>query len=125
MENKKCPKCNIEKPNTSEYFYLRVDRNGKTQAYCKECNLDNTAKRQQAFKQKLVEIKGGKCVMCGYCKNNAALHFHHIDPKEKDFGFSKFRATAFNKNKEKILQELDKCILVCANCHAEIHSRKV
>lgn len=120
--NKKCPRCGETKPNTTEYFYVRPDRNGKTHSYCKACNHQNTLDRQRKFKQRLVDIKGGKCVQCGYSKSNAALQFHHVDPEEKDFDFSKFRLTSFEKNKDKILKELDKCILVCANCHAEIHA---
>jgi hypothetical protein len=122
MQYKKCPKCQELKPITEEYFYIRPDRNGKMQSYCKVCNHINVLNRQREFKKKLVDLKGGKCIKCGYNKSNAALQFHHIDPEKKDFNFSKYRNTSFEKNKDAILAELDKCILVCANCHAEIHS---
>lgn len=122
MDKKQCPKCGETKPNTKEYFYVRPDRNGKTQSYCKVCNHQNTLDRQRKFKKKLVDIKGCECVKCGYNKSNAALHFHHVNPEEKDFNFAKYRNTSFEKNKDKILAELDKCILVCSNCHAEIHA---
>jgi len=122
MSEKQCPKCKETKPNTKEYWYMRPDRNGRTQSYCKACNHQNVLQRKRNFKQKLVDYKGGKCVKCGYSKSNAALQFHHLDPAEKDFNFGQFRHTSFEKNKDKILAELDKCILVCANCHSEIHS---
>lgn len=67
-------------------------------------------------KEELVEYKGGKCEICGYNKCITALHFHHKDPNEKDFSISR-KSYSFEKLKE----EADKCILVCANCHAEIH----
>ena len=116
----KCSKCNQEEPNP--YVVKSGSRKGKVHSHCRKCIHQNTLDRQRAFKQKLVDIKGGKCVKCGYNKSNAALQFHHLDPEEKDFQFSKYRLTSFEKNKDKIMKELDKCILVCANCHAEIHS---
>ena len=67
-------------------------------------------------KLKLVEHKGGKCEICGYDKNISALEFHHL--YDKEFEISKKKLVTIN---DQILQELDKCILVCANCHREIH----
>lgn len=67
-------------------------------------------------KIKLVEYKGGKCQICGYNKSKNALHFHHLDPNEKDFSISG-KSLSFDKLKT----EVDKCILVCSNCHSEIH----
>jgi hypothetical protein len=121
MNKKQCPKCKETKLETKDYWYFRSDRNGRTQSYCKACNHQNVLDRQRKFKQKLVDVKGGECVKCGYKKSNAALQFHHLNPAEKDFNFAKYRLTSFEKNKEEILAELDKCILVCANCHSEIH----
>jgi len=68
-------------------------------------------------KIKLVEYKGGKCEKCGYDKCIRALDFHHIDPLQKDFDISS-NSYSF----EKMKKEADKCILVCANCHREIHA---
>lgn len=68
-------------------------------------------------KIKSIEYLGGKCKICGYEKCKTALHFHHLDPKEKAFGISSKASWGF----EKIKSELDKCILLCSNCHAEIH----
>jgi 5-methylcytosine-specific restriction endonuclease McrA len=67
-------------------------------------------------KLKLVESKGGKCQICGYNKSINALHFHHLDPNEKDFTISG-KSVSF----EKLKKEVDKCVLVCSNCHSEIH----
>jgi DNA invertase Pin-like site-specific DNA recombinase len=67
-------------------------------------------------KKKLVEYKGGKCVGCGYSKSIRALHFHHIDPSTKEFNIG-----SSNYNMDRMLIEVDKCILVCSNCHSEIH----
>lgn len=68
-------------------------------------------------KEKLIEYKGGKCQLCGYNKCTTALEFHHLNPSQKDFTIS-----GGTKSFEKAKIEADKCILVCANCHREIHS---
>lgn len=65
----------------------------------------------------LIQYKGGQCERCGYNKCTRALEFHHIDPTLKDFGVSKCLTTDMSTLKK----EVDKCILLCSNCHAEIH----
>ena len=77
-----------------------------------------TRKRKQ-IKRDSVEYLGGKCSICGYDKCIDALEFHHKDPSQKEFGIARNgHIRAWSKTK----QELKKCILVCANCHREIHS---
>lgn len=68
-------------------------------------------------KTKLVEYKGGKCQCCGYNRCIRALEFHHLDPSQKDFTIS-----GKSKSFEMLKKEADKCILVCSNCHKEIHA---
>lgn len=77
----------------------------------------NTIDYRKRMKVKMVEYKGGKCQICGYDKCIEALDFHHINPKEKDFSIS-----GGTRSFETLKPELDKCILVCANCHREIHA---
>ena len=69
----------------------------------------------------MVEYKGGKCQKCGYDKYIGALEFHHLNPEEKDFNLSKLKANSFN---HVVIEELNKCILVCSNCHREIHGEQ-
>jgi hypothetical protein len=76
------------------------------------------AKRRRKLRDLAIEYGGGKCQRCGYKKSNRALSFHHRDPSKKDFGLS---ARGLTRSWEKTKVELDKCILVCANCHMEIH----
>jgi predicted DNA-binding protein YlxM (UPF0122 family) len=71
-------------------------------------------------KLRLIEYKGGECEICGYNKCASALHFHHLYTDEKDFGVSG-KSLSF----EKLKHEVDKCIMVCSNCHAEIHEGNV
>lgn len=63
-----------------------------------------------------VKYKGGKCEICGYNKCMRALHFHHLNPTKKDFKISNG-----TKSLSRIIPEIDKCMLVCSNCHCEIH----
>jgi hypothetical protein len=85
-------------------------------------NKNNITKSQAVInwrkrkKQELVEYKGGCCERCGYNKSTRALQFHHLDPNEKDFTISRKSYSI-----ERLKKEVDKCILVCANCHLEIH----
>lgn len=75
-------------------------------------------KRRIKLRQMARAYKGDKCEICGYDTCARALSFHHLDPKKKEFGISDKGLT---RSWEKIKAELDKCILVCANCHMEIH----
>lgn len=110
-----CSRCEDTKP--LDEFYNRRGKEGGS-VYCKICTSNQTVERQRAFKEKAVEYKGGCCVKCGYNKYQGALEFHHLDPKEKDFSISRVKSYSFS-NAIKI--ELDKCVLVCSNCHKEIH----
>lgn len=76
--------------------------------------------KRYKIKKELVDYKGGKCELCGYNKSLRALQFHHTNPNEKDFNIGGI--TTLN---EMIMKELDKCILVCANCHSEIHDNNI
>ena len=68
-------------------------------------------------KQKLVEALGSCCQICSYRKCNQVLELHHIDPTQKDFHMSQMNRQSWAKIKE----EASKCILLCANCHREVH----
>jgi hypothetical protein len=77
---------------------------------------------RRGFKKRIVDSMGGCCQICGYDKCEEALELHHIDPNEKDFSISKIRANC--KAWVKVTTELRKCILLCANCHREVHNNK-
>lgn len=85
---------------------------------CCKCRTEAVQRRRAKVKELAVEYKGGKCERCGYCKSLKALEFHHLDPSQKDFGIGHKGET---RSWERVRVELDKCILVCANCHREIH----
>ena len=76
-------------------------------------------KRRKKIKAMAVAYKGGKCQFCGYNRCAGALEFHHLDPKGKGFGLG---ASGLTRSWEKTKKELGKCILICSNCHKEIHA---
>lgn len=77
------------------------------------------AKRRKKLREDLVAYNGGKCCICGYDKYIGALEFHHIFEDDKNFGLS---SRGLTRSWEKMKTEADKCILVCSNCHKEIHA---
>lgn len=82
---------------------------------CDSCRMTEIRREK---KQILVDYLGGKCIVCEYNKCNQALQFHHINPEKKLFGLS----NSGTKRIEVLISEADKCLLVCGNCHMEIHS---
>lgn len=83
---------------------------------------DDKLRWKKRKKMQAVEMLGGKCQVCGYCKCNDALDFHHLDSEEKEFNV----AQALPRWKwERIVEEVKKCILLCANCHRELHSKQI
>lgn len=96
------------------YDYHHKDPKGHTRTKCNSCLVNH---RRFDLKKKCVEYKGGKCERCDYNKSQRALSFHHKDESQKDFGISGKHCYTW----ERVKNELDKCIMVCANCHMEIH----
>ena len=86
---------------------------------CKKCSVEAVQRRREKLKLLAVEYKGGECEVCGYKKCVNALEFHHIDPNEKEFGVGE---NGYTRSIEDIKKELYKFILVCSNCHREIHA---
>lgn len=87
---------------------------------CKSCHNKQTIDRGQKNKQLYVDYKGGKCEKCNYNKCIDALEFHHLDPNEKDPNFKSIRYWGLEKAKI----ELNKCALLCSNCHREEHFKQ-
>lgn len=94
---------------------------GKQLKFCNpKCrNKYNVDRIRKRTKQKAIDYKGGCCSQCGYNKCITALVFHHRDSANKDFEISGGRTISW----ERIKQEIEKCDLLCSNCHAEAHQR--
>lgn len=103
-----------KKHGLTKYHHVKNTNNYR----CTKCQSENVQRRRVNLKLMAIAYKGGCCERCGYNKCVTALEFHHLDPSEKDFGISAAGAT---RSFERIKVELDKCIMVCSNCHKEIH----
>lgn len=110
---KQCAKC-------GKIFYPQ--KHATTRKFCYECIPDQIQSAgsfyRKTAKKWALDYKNNKCECCGYNKCSEALEFHHLNPNEKDFIISECEKLDWGK----IKNELDKCILVCANCHREIHA---
>jgi 5-methylcytosine-specific restriction endonuclease McrA len=100
--------CGESRPS---YFY------GKNKSVCKTCANKRSGDRVKKQKLRAIEHKGGACVKCGYNASPSALEFHHVIPTEKEYAWDELRKMSWDR----VLAELEKCVLVCANCHREIH----
>jgi hypothetical protein len=99
------------------YFYDGQNRTGHTLTACNSCCVNN---RRFSVMEKCYEYLGGKCKVCGYNKSKRALSFHHRNPLEKLFSISGNTCRKWDV----IKKELDKCDLMCANCHLELHEQE-
>lgn len=119
----------MDKPNKPKNIDRECKHHGKCRwslegsGYyrCTKCRQDAVTKRRRKVKQLLTEYKGGECEICGYNKCIAALEFHHLDPSKKEFGIGSSGNTI---KLEKAKKEVDKCMLICSNCHKEIHYKE-
>jgi len=91
----------------------------RTYADRREYMIMAVAKRRRKLKSMLVEYKGGKCIICGYKKTPWAMDIHHVDNSKKSFSMS---TRGLTRSWERLKKEADKCVLLCANCHREIHA---
>lgn len=113
---KTCSSCKLELPIDNFYANgYQPSGKKKYKSKCKNCQIAQNDSRKDLL---VLEIFGSySCKICGYSKCRQALECHHIDPSIKEYEISNLNSC----NKDIILQELKKCILVCANCHREIH----
>ncbi len=118
---KTCNNCNLTKS------LVDFSTNGKTpvgtQKYHPICRICNEEKRkEQTFlKQKLIfQMHGNTCKVCGYNKCKEALELHHVIPSTKEYTVSHLTRNFSSIDKLKV--ELEKCIMLCSNCHRELHA---
>ncbi|MGI8460550.1 MAG: hypothetical protein ACR2OC_02775 [Solirubrobacterales bacterium] len=94
-----------------------IENSGRVR--CRKCRQERVSEWRRRTKARLVEEAGGACVLCGYDRCQAALEFHHLDPSEKAFGLS---MRGITRSIEELRKEAAKCVLLCANCHAEVEA---
>ncbi len=81
--------------------------------------IEAVVKRRKKVREIALDKMGSRCFLCGYNKCQSALEFHHIDESQKKFGIS---SKGYTRSWEVISREIDKCYLLCANCHREVHA---
>lgn len=113
---KTCGKCKESKDESE--FYVKNKKTGQLQSYCKRCLCDTQMQRWIDRKVKAIEYKGGKCADCNTEYPREVYDFHHLDPSEKDVDWGRLRLRSWDS----IVKELDKCVLLCANCHRIRHT---
>ena len=105
----KCSKCG---DTNKDNFYK--GRN----TICKKCKNRETYNLSREKRDFAVEYLGGRCSHCGYDKYKCALDIHHKDPEKKDKNFPHMRHWSY----ERIIKELEGCVLLCKNCHSAFHA---
>jgi transposase-like protein len=104
---------------------LACKKHGKTAFFsspsggfrCRKCRSEAVSRYRRRVKRRLIDRAGGVCALCGYNNFPGALEFHHLDPERKTFTLSRHGVTRAYSEVE---AEADKCVLLCANCHAEV-----
>ena len=125
--------CTCIKTNTCTYCgekFAPKKANSRSRKVCYKCNPYIANENPNEYKRQMRELNWEKlqkelnlngCVICGFNKFKSALDFHHLDPNLKDITPSQILHLDFDK----VLNEVSKCILVCANCHRGIHSNDI
>lgn len=96
---------------------LYKNGNSGFREYCNLCQSEKIKTRVESHREKARELLGRECRVCGYSRCESALEYHHLDPTKKEGTPSKIMYRSW----EKVEKELSNCILLCANCHREVH----
>ena len=128
-----CPRCETAKPFAA--FAPGTNSLDGLRGYCRQCSRTyrrTRAREQQKvarprraeLKKELVDLLGGQCARCGYAEFAVAFDFHHVDGTNKQMAVSELimRMAHYNVSDQFIVDELDKCALLCANCHGAYHA---
>lgn len=116
------------RPPTDNRFVGECRRHGRTEFIrrsdggtprCLRCRSEQVSRWRRRLKARLVAEAGGACALCGYSRSPVALQFHHVDPAEKEFSLSQEGVT---RSLARARAEAAKCVLLCANCHAEVEA---
>ena len=113
-----CPKCKRILYKDS-FYKVKGKHKYRLMKWCIDCNKRHVNTALRKYKIDIVKYMGGKCKFCGYNKCIHSLDIHHINPEHKDPNFKQMRKILRNDLKK----ELEKCVLICANCHREIHTK--
>lgn len=127
MSQNKCSKCG--KIKLLSRFKKRSDTISGYRSVCRDCdNVTQKVRRHRDCvrirrRERVAyykDILGGQCIKCGYSKAQCSIEFHHVNPNKKEAGIAGLISGGCNH--QRIMEEVDKCILLCANCHQELET---
>lgn len=110
----RCTRCQQDKP-VSEFYFRKTEN--RHHPYCKRCHNAYTHERFKRRKARAITYKGGVCEDCGGAFHYSVFEFHHTDPTGKELTGNQIKRWAWDRVKA----ELDRCMLLCANCHRLRH----
>ena len=113
---KRCYKCRQIK--SIHVFHRDITRHDGNSNICKDCHRERQKVKRRKAADLRTKLKSRGCIICGYNKDPRALDFHHKE------GFVKKRNLSRCRSYPKIIREANKCVVICANCHREIRSKK-
>jgi predicted HNH restriction endonuclease len=119
VEFKVCTKCKQNHP-LSNYWKQSKAKDGLN-TWCKTCISIGMREHARKRKREVIDLLGGKCSVCNGTFHQAAYDFHHKNPTEKEGGIAKL-LQSYSVQHPKVQQELNKCILICSNCHRTLHA---
>ena len=99
---------------------MTVAKDNRTYQDRKDYLIKAVYARRKKVRSMAIAYKGGRCERCGYDRCADALEFHHRDPDQKDFSIS---SKGYTRSWERVKMEMDKCVMLCANCHRELHAK--
>jgi hypothetical protein len=114
--------CYLAARSAAHYVVAMAKRETRTYQDRREYLIQAVSNRRRKLRELAIQYKGSCCALCGYNRCAEALEFHHLDPAKKDFTISD---RGYSQSWEKIKNELDKCVMLCANCHREVHANKL
>ena len=88
-----------------------------------ESNKTKVMKWRRSTKDRIINAFGGRCGVCGYDRCKTALELHHLDPETKEFSIA--QVVSNGAGRKRLFPELIKCVLLCSNCHREVHANLV
>jgi len=95
-----------------------MNKDKRTYQDRREYLIKAVTRRRKEIRLKAIKHLGGRCIKCGYDKYPEVLEFHHKNPSQKEFGLSR---QGHCRSWKRVCQEIEKCDLLCANCHREVH----
>lgn len=107
-------KCKCGETNPEKFY-------GHKRSTCAKCHNKYRLDKGRKNRRKAIEYLGGKCINCSWDKWDSGFDIHHLNPEEKDVAFRSMRSWSWERTRA----ELDKCVLLCACCHAGVHSGDV